>query len=134
MTGHPTELSYASGTATTPLLGDTIGSNLDRTTAAYPEREALVDAPSGRRWTYAQFTADVDQLARGLLARGISRGDRVGIWAVNCPEWLLVQYATARIGAVMVNINPAYRTHELAYVLRQSGVRMLIALGLPPEV
>ncbi|GGO43088.1 AMP-binding protein [Streptomyces daqingensis] len=127
MTGHPTELSYASGTATTPLLGDTIGSNLDRTTAAHPEREALVDAPSGRRWTYAQFTADVDQLARGLLARGISRGDRVGIWAVNCPEWLLVQYATARIGAVMVNINPAYRTHELAYVLRQSGVRMLIA-------
>ncbi|SCK31778.1 fatty-acyl-CoA synthase [Streptomyces sp. WMMB 714] len=127
MTGHPTELSYASGTATTPLLGDTIGSNLDRTTAAHPEREALVDAPSGRRWTYAQFTADVDQLARGLLARGITRGDRVGIWAVNCPEWLLVQYATARIGAVMVNINPAYRTHELAYVLRQSGVRMLIA-------
>ncbi|MFC4496511.1 AMP-binding protein [Streptomyces ovatisporus] len=127
MTGDPTALSYGSGTATTPLLGDTIGSNLDRTTAAHPDREALVDAPGGRRWTYAQFTADVDQLARGLLARGITRGDRVGIWAVNCPEWLLVQYATARIGAVMVNINPAYRTHELAYVLRQSGVRMLIA-------
>lgn len=127
MTGHSTALSYTSGTATTPLLGETIGSNLDRTAAAHPDREALVDVHGGRRWTYAQFVADVDRLARGLLARGISKGDRVGIWAVNCPEWLLVQYATARIGAVMVNINPAYRTHELAFVLRQSGVRMLIA-------
>ncbi|QPP05483.1 AMP-binding protein [Streptomyces bathyalis] len=127
VTGESTALSYASGTATTPLLGETIGSNLDRSAAAYPDREVLVDVREGRRWTYAQFVADVDQLARGLLARGIGKGDRVGIWAVNCPEWLLVQYATARIGAVMVNINPAYRTHELAYVLRQSGVRLLVA-------
>jgi fatty-acyl-CoA synthase len=127
VTGEFTALSYASGTATTPLLGETIGSNLDRTAAAHPEREALVDVAGGRRWTYAEFVADVNRLARGLLARGIKKGDRVGIWAVNCPEWLLVQYATARLGAVMVNINPAYRTHELAYVLRQSGVRMLIA-------
>ena len=127
MTGHSTALSYSSGTATTALLGETIGSNLDRTAAAHPGNEALVDVASRRRWTYAQFVADVDRLARGLLARGIGKGDRVGIWAVNCPEWLLVQYATARIGAIMVNINPAYRTHELAYVLRQSGVSMLVA-------
>ncbi|SCK45628.1 AMP-binding protein [Streptomyces sp. WMMB 322] len=127
MNAESTALSYASGTASTPLLGETIGSNLDRNAAAYPDREVLVDVGEGRRWTYAQFVADVDQLARGLLARGIGKGDRVGIWAVNCPEWLLIQYATARIGAVMVNINPAYRTHELAYVLRQSGVRLLVA-------
>jgi fatty-acyl-CoA synthase len=122
-----TTLSYSSGTGTTPLLGETIGGNLRRLAAAHPEREALVDVAGGRRWTYARFAADVDRLARGLLARGVGKGERVGIWAVNCPEWLLVQYATARIGSVMVNINPAYRTHELAYVLRQSGVRMLIA-------
>ncbi|WP_309237932.1 AMP-binding protein [Streptomyces albidus (ex Kaewkla and Franco 2022)] len=127
MTGESIELSYTSGTGTTPLLGETIGMNLNRTAAAHPDREALVDLASGRRWTYAQFVTDVDRIARALMARGIRKGDRVGIWAVNCPEWLLVQYATARIGAVMVNINPSYRTHELAYVLRQSGVRMLIA-------
>ncbi len=127
MTGESIELSYTSGTGTTPLLGETIGMNLNRTAAAHPDREALVDLASGRRWTYAQFVTDVDRIARALMARGVRKGDRVGIWAVNCPEWLLVQYATARIGAVMVNINPSYRTHELAYVLRQSGVRMLIA-------
>ncbi|MEU6171556.1 AMP-binding protein [Streptantibioticus parmotrematis] len=121
------EPSYASGTGTTPLLGDTIGRNLARAVAAHPDREALVDVPGGRRWTYAEFGRDVDELARALLSRGIGTGDRVGIWAVNCPEWVLTQYATARIGAVMVNINPAYRTHELAFVLRQSGVRLLIA-------
>ncbi|MFD7550051.1 AMP-binding protein [Streptomyces sp. NPDC059578] len=125
-TGGPPP-SYAHGTSTTPLLGDTIGENLDRTVAAFPDREALVDVPSGRRWTYAGFAAEVDRVARGLLARGVLKGDRVGIWAVNCPEWLLVQYATARIGAVMVNINPAYRAHELEYVLRQAGVSVLVA-------
>ncbi|PWI41424.1 AMP-binding protein [Streptomyces sp. ICBB 8177] len=121
------EPSYASGTGTTPLLGDTIGRNLARAVAAHPDREALVDVPSGRRWTYAQFGRDVDVLARALLSRGIGKGDRVGIWAVNCPEWVLTQYATARIGAILVNVNPAYRTHELAFALRQSGVRLLIA-------
>ncbi|MET7452156.1 AMP-binding protein [Streptomyces sp. NPDC005574] len=119
--------SYAHGTSGTALLGDTIGANLDRTVAAWPDREALVDLPSGRRWTYARFASDVDRLARALLAAGIEAGDRVGVWAVNCPEWVLVQYATARIGAVMVNINPAYRTHEVEYVLRQAGVRLLFA-------
>ncbi|MFG3318230.1 AMP-binding protein [Streptomyces sp. NPDC048171] len=120
-------LSYAHGTSTTPLLGDTIGANLDRAVAAHPDRDALVDVPSGRRWTYAEFGAAVDEVARGLLAKGVAQGDRVGIWAVNCPEWVLVQYATARIGAVMVNVNPAYRAHELEYVLRQSGISVLVA-------
>lgn len=121
------DLSYAHGTGTTPLLGDTIPRNLRRAVEAWPDREALVDVPSGRRWTYAQFDAAVAELARGLLGRGVAKGDRVGIWAVNCPEWVLVQYATARVGAIMVNINPAYRAHELAYVLKQSGISVLIS-------
>ncbi|MEV6103744.1 AMP-binding protein [Streptomyces sp. NPDC051940] len=120
-------LSYASGTGATPLLGDTIGRNLDRAVAAHPGREALVDVPSGRRWTYAEFGAAVDEVARGLLGLRVGRGDRVGIWAVNCAEWVLVQYATARIGAITVNINPAYRVHELEYVLRQAGIEVLVA-------
>ncbi|WP_121703312.1 linear/branched/unsaturated fatty acid:CoA ligase LbuL [Streptomyces sp. E5N298] len=122
-----TGLSYAHGTSTTPLLGDTIGANLHRAVAAHPDREALVDVPSGRRWTYAEFGAAVDEVARGLLAKGVTKGDRVGIWAVNCPEWVLVQYATARIGVIMVNVNPAYRAHELEYVLQQSGITLLVA-------
>ncbi|MFW6691304.1 AMP-binding protein [Streptomyces sp. MAR4 CNX-425] len=124
MTAEP---SYAGGTGTTALLGDTIGANLDRAIAAHPDREALVDVASGRRWTYAEFGAAVDEVARGLLARGVAKGERVGIWAVNCPEWVLVQYASARIGAVMVTINPANRVHELEYVLNQSGISLLVA-------
>ncbi|MEU1038896.1 AMP-binding protein [Streptomyces sp. NPDC005907] len=128
MTNSPAdEPSYAHGTSTTPLLGDTIGANLDRAVAAHPARDALVDVESGRRWTYAEFGAAVGEVARGLLAKGVLKGDRVGIWAVNCPEWVLVQYATARIGAIMVNINPAYRAHEVEYVLRQAGISVLIA-------
>ncbi|MEU6888466.1 AMP-binding protein [Streptomyces viridosporus] len=123
----PARLSYAHGTSTTPLLGDTIGANLDRAVAAWPDREALVDLVSGRRWTYAAFGAAVDEVARGLLAKGVEKGDRVGIWAVNCPEWVLVQYATARIGVIMVNINPAYRAHELEYVLKQAGISVLVS-------
>ncbi|MYS74050.1 AMP-binding protein [Streptomyces sp. SID5926] len=127
MTAPAPQPSYAHGTSTTPLLGDTVGANLGRAIAAHPGREALVDVPSGRRWTYAEFGAAVDELARGLLAKGVTRGDRVGIWAVNCPEWVLVQYATARIGVIMVNVNPAYRAHELEYVLKQSGITLLVA-------
>ncbi|WP_431956551.1 AMP-binding protein [Nocardia lijiangensis] len=119
--------SYASGTSDTPLLGDTIGTDLDRTAAAHPDREALVDVPTGRRWTYRALVAAVDAVASGLAAAGLSKGDRVGIWAPNCAEWFLVQYATAKLGAILVNINPAYRTSELGYVLRQAGIRMLIA-------
>ncbi|MEV5836011.1 AMP-binding protein [Nocardia sp. NPDC052112] len=119
--------SYASGTAETPLLGDTIGDDFDRMAAAYADREALVDCPTGRRWNYRELAAAIDALATGLAARGIAKGDRVGIWAPNCAEWFLTQYATAKLGAILVNINPAYRTSELEYVLRQAGVRMLIA-------
>ncbi|WP_405603340.1 AMP-binding protein [Streptomyces sp. NBC_01410] len=120
-------LSYAHGTGTTALLGDTIGRNLDRAIAAWPDREALVDLGMDARWTYPEFGAAVDQLARGFLGIGVAKGDRVGIWAVNCAEWVLVQYATARIGAIMVNINPAYRAHELEYVLKQAGISVLCA-------
>jgi fatty-acyl-CoA synthase len=120
-------LSYASGTSDQPLLGETIGANLERTVARFGDREALVDVAAGRRWTYAELDEDVNRLARGLLARGIAKGDRVGIWAPNCAEWVLTQYATAKIGAILVNINPAYRTHELDYVVRQSGLSLLIS-------
>jgi fatty-acyl-CoA synthase len=126
MTGTA-RLSYSHGASPDPLLGETIGDNLRRIAAAYPGREVLVDVPTGRRWTYAQFDADTDTLARGLIAQGIEAGDRVGIWSPNCAEWVLLQYATAKAGVVLVNINPAYRSHELAYVLRQSGVRMLVS-------
>jgi fatty-acyl-CoA synthase len=120
-------LSYSNGVGGQELLGETIGANLERVTGRFGGREALVDVPSGRRWTYEQLNADVDALAYGLIQAGIEAGDRVGIWAPNCPEWVLVQYATAKIGAILVNINPAYRSHELAYVLRQSGITMLVS-------
>ncbi len=124
-------LSYSSGESATPLLGDTIGGNFDATVRAFGDREALVDRSPGngspRRWTYAELAADVDALALGLLEMGIAKGDRVGIWAPNCAEWTITQYATAKIGAILVNINPAYRTHELEFVLNQSGSTLLIA-------
>jgi fatty-acyl-CoA synthase len=119
--------SYASGTSTKPLLGETIDANLRATVARHPDRAALVDLGSDRRFTYRELDAAVDELARALLARDIAAGDRVGIWAPNCAEWFLVQYATARIGAILVNINPAYRTHELDYVLRQASIGTLIS-------
>ncbi|MEV6491651.1 AMP-binding protein [Actinoplanes sp. NPDC051633] len=120
-------LSYASGTSDVPLLGETIGANLERTVARFGDREALVDVASGHRWTYAEFDTGVNRLAHGLLDRGIEKGDRVGIWAPNCAEWVFIQYATAKIGAVLVNINPAYRTHELEFVVKQSGLALLIS-------
>jgi fatty-acyl-CoA synthase len=120
-------LSYSSGESATALLGDTIGGNFDATVRAFGAREALVDLAAGRRWTYAELAADVDALALGLLERGIGTGDRVGIWAPNCAEWTLTQYATAKIGAILVNINPAYRTRELEFVINQSGARLLVA-------
>ena len=120
-------LSYSSGESATPLLGDTIGGNFDATVRAFGDREALVDRSAGRRWTYAELAADVDALALGLLEMGIAKGDRVGIWAPNCAEWTLTQYATAKIGAILVNINPAYRARELEFVLNQSGSTLLVA-------
>jgi len=119
--------SYTSGTSSTPLIGRTIGEDLERTVARFGDREALVDCATQRRWTYSELDVEVDELALGLIARGISPGDRVGIWAPNCAEWVLVQYATAKVGAVLVNVNPAYRTHELAYVMKQSGMRLLFS-------
>src|SRR5271156_6277949 len=120
-------LSYSSGESASPLLGDTIGGNFDATVGTFGDREALVDGADGRRWTYAELAADVDALALGLLGIGIGKGDRVGIWAPNCAEWTLTQYATAKIGAILVNINPAYRTRELEFVLNQSGTKLLVA-------
>lgn len=120
-------LSYDAGPTDTPILEETIGANFERTVAAYPDTLALVDRGQGLRYTYAELNAEVDLIARGLLARGIEKGDRVGIWSPNCAQWIVTQLATAKIGAILVNVNPAYRVHELAYALNQSGMRMLIS-------
>lgn len=119
--------SYDAGPTSPPILEETIGENFERTAAANPDGEALVEVAGNRRWTYAQLNAEIDLIARGLMSLGMQRGERVGIWSPNCAEWTIVQYATAKIGAILVNINPAYRTHELTYALNQSGVRTLIA-------
>jgi fatty-acyl-CoA synthase len=120
-------LSYACGFSTTPLLGETIGANLERTAARVPDAEALVSRHQALRYSYAELNDAVDVLARGLLDAGIEPGDRIGMWSPNNAEWVLVQYATAKVGAILVNINPAYRTSELEYSLNQSSCRMLIA-------
>ena len=113
---------------TPALLEETIGANFERTVAAYGDREALVECATGRRWTYAELDRRRRRARpRADRAPASRKGDRVGIWAPNCAEWTLVQYATAKIGAILVNINPAYRTHELAYALNQSGLRLLVA-------
>ncbi|MFC7494739.1 MULTISPECIES: AMP-binding protein [unclassified Nocardioides] len=119
--------SYAAGDTHPPLLDETIGASFERTVAAHPDREALVEVASGRRWTWAELDRDVDALAVGLIRAGIGKGDRVAIWSPNCAEWTITQFATAKIGAVLVNINPAYRTHELGYALNQSGTKLLIS-------
>ncbi|WP_036284775.1 AMP-binding protein [Microbacterium luticocti] len=121
------QTSYVSGAATAPLLGQTIGQMLDDAAAAFGDREALVEASTNRRWTFAQLKEQADTLALGLLELGVRQGDRVGIWSPNCAEWIFTQYATAKIGAILVNVNPAYRTHELDYVLRQSGMRLVVS-------
>jgi fatty-acyl-CoA synthase len=120
-------LSYDAGPTGTPILEETIGANFERTVATYPDTLALVDRGQGLRYTYAELNAEVDLVARGLMARGIEKGDRVGIWSPNCAQWIVTQLATAKIGAILVNVNPAYRVHELAYALGQSGMRMLIS-------
>jgi fatty-acyl-CoA synthase len=120
-------LSYAHGAFDEPLLGETIDANLERTIARVPDADALVSFHQGRRYTYAQFGETVDRLAAGMLAAGLGPGDRVGVWGPNRAEWALVQYATAKLGVILVNINPAYRTSELEYALGQSGCRFLFA-------
>src|SRR3954470_3361972 len=122
-----TELSVDAGPTEPPLPDTTIGGALDRAVELYGGREAMVSVEQGRRFTYRELSDEVDRLARGLIAHGIQKGDRVGIWSPNCYEWVLVQYATARIGAILVTINPAYCTSELCYVLGQSGVSVLIS-------
>jgi fatty-acyl-CoA synthase len=119
--------SYDAGPTDPSILEDTIGRNFERAVATNPDTEALVEVAGNRRWTYAELNTEIDVIARGLMSLGVQRGERVGIWSPNCAEWTIVQYATAKIGAILVSINPGYRTHELAYVLSQSGVRTLIA-------
>ncbi|MBY0440694.1 MAG: AMP-binding protein, partial [Mycobacteriaceae bacterium] len=119
--------SYARGEGRPALLETTIGANLAAAVADYARRDALIDIPAGRRWNYGELFADVQKLATGLVRAGIGPGDRVGIWAPNRWEWVLVQYATAAIGAILVNINPAYRAAELNYMLQQSGVALVIS-------
>jgi fatty-acyl-CoA synthase len=118
--------SYVSGPSSEPLLGETIGDNLDRVAAAHPDVECLVSRHQGLRFTYAELVAAVDECARAFLALGVERGDRVGIWSPNRAEWAIVQYATAKVGAILVNVNPAYRTAEVEYALRQSGTSVLV--------
>ena len=123
------EGSYASGTSDFPLLGMTIGEMVDSIAAKYPDTEAIVSVHENIRMTYRQFIEQVNKVARGLMGLGVEKGDRVGIWAMNHADWIVVQFATAKIGAIMVNINPAYRTYELEYALRQSEIQTLIIQG-----
>src|SRR5213078_2564169 len=125
--GDRMNASYVHGASTTPLLGQTIGENLDAAVKRFGDREALVSCHQGVRYTYAELGEAVDRLGRALLARGLEPGDRLGVWSPNRAEWVLVQYATAKLGVILVNINPAYRTSDLAYALAQSGCRMVIA-------
>ncbi|HEX9399682.1 MAG TPA: AMP-binding protein [Anaeromyxobacter sp.] len=118
--------SYVSGSSTQPLIGETIGENLRRSVERFPDRDALVVPYQKYRATYRQFWEETSRVARGLLLRGVKKGDRVGIWAPNRAEWVEMQYATARIGVILVNVNPAYRTHELEYALKHSGVSTLV--------
>ncbi len=120
-------LSYSQGIGTTPLLGETIGANFDRAVAAFPDRDALISRHQGVRLTYGELAEAVDGTARGIAGLGLGKGDRLGIWSPNCAEWVVAQFATAKLGVILVNINPAYRTTELAYALRQSGCKALIS-------
>ncbi len=122
-------MSYASGLSDVPLIGETIGEMLERIAREYPDNEALVSIDQGIRWKYSEFLEKVDELALALMSLDVKKGDRVAIWAMNYAEWVLVQFATAKCGAIMVNINPAYRSFELEYALRQSEIHTLILQG-----
>ncbi|MBI42253.1 AMP-binding protein [uncultured Marinobacter sp.] len=118
--------SYTSGTAEVPLLGMTIGEMLDRTAEQFPDNEALVCLHQGIRWTYREFVEKVNEAARAFMAIGVKRGDRVGIWSPNRYEWTVTQFATAKVGAILVNINPAYGVHELQYAMNLAGISVLV--------
>ncbi|MGO2133075.1 MAG: AMP-binding protein [Halomonas sp.] len=122
--------SYVSGTSDTPLKGQTIGDCFDETAARFPERDALISRHQSLRYSWQQLQAEVNKAAQALLALGVTKGERVGIWSPNCAEWTITQFATAKIGAVLVNINPSYRSHELDYALRQSDTSTLILQGM----
>jgi fatty-acyl-CoA synthase len=122
-----TTLSYAQGACGEPLIGETIGQNLERTVGRVPDSDALVSCHQGVSYTYTEFNDAVDALASGMLAAGLRKGDRLGVWSTNRAEWALVQYATAKLGVILVNVNPAYRVSELEYALGQSGCRWIIA-------
>lgn len=124
-----TAMSYARGSNAPALLEMTIGQCLDEVADKYPDTEALVSRHQQRRYTYTEFREETERVARALMAFGIERGDRVGIWAPNRAEWCILQFATAKMGAVLVNINPAYRTSELEYALGHSGVSTLVTAG-----
>ncbi|SHJ98192.1 AMP-binding protein [Halomonas caseinilytica] len=126
MSGH---ISYVSGISDTPLKGQTIGDCFDDTVARFPERDALICRHQQLRYNWRSLQDAVDRAARALTALGVEKGDRVGIWSPNCAEWTITQFATAKLGAILVNINPSYRTHELEYALRQSGTSTLILQG-----
>jgi fatty-acyl-CoA synthase len=123
---EPAAISYVSGPGPVPLLGETIGANLDRTVAAHPDNDAVVSVHQGIRLSYAAFAEAVEEVARGLIGIGVEAGERVGIWAPNSAEWAILQYATAKMGAILVNLNPAYRSSEIAYALGQAGVSTLV--------
>jgi len=127
MTQPMKKLSYTNGASNIPLLGETIDENLRKTVAKFPNNDALISAHQHYRATYTEFYEQVTAVAKGLIALGVKSGDRVGIWSPNCYEWTLLQYATAKIGAIMVNINPAYRTSELIYVINQSGLSYIFS-------
>ncbi|MET1066170.1 MAG: AMP-binding protein [Arthrobacter sp.] len=125
-------LAYTAGDTDVPLLEETIGNNFERIVARFPYQDALIEAAAvpgeeARRWSYTKLNDDVDRVARALLALGVAKGERIGIWSPNCAEWTILQYATAKVGAILVNVNPAYRSHELDFVVNQNGMRMLVA-------
>ncbi|MDT0500582.1 MULTISPECIES: AMP-binding protein [unclassified Halomonas] len=130
MTRQLNSISYVSGTSDTPLKGQTIGDCFDETVARFPDGDALISRHQGLRYTWKELQEAVDQAARALLAIGVQKGERVGIWSPNCAEWTITQFATAKIGAILVNINPSYRTHELEYALKQSGASTLVLQGV----
>jgi fatty-acyl-CoA synthase len=119
-------VSYVNGVSDTPLLGLTIGEMFDQIVARYPDHEALIVRHQGQRYTYGQLQVEVDRCARGLMALGLQSGERLGIWSPNRAEWTITQFATSKIGAILVNINPSYRLQELEYALAQSGCAMLV--------
>jgi fatty-acyl-CoA synthase len=120
------KISYASGTSDKPLLGSTIGNIFDKISNQYSDREAIVSVHQDIRLTYKELSEKVNELAKALISSGFKKGDRIGVWSPNNIEWLITQYAAAKVGTILVTINPAYRSHELDYVLGQSGCKGLV--------